>query len=105
MRHISNILLSIASALWLGGLVSLFIGAQAVFKAAPDRTVAGQSTSAMFVAFAQYQLVVAATALIGAFLGYVVTRRNIFVVIFALLGLAAVGAAVTRMHFIPRMES
>jgi hypothetical protein len=105
MRSLASILLTSASALWLGGLAALFVFAQAVFKAVPDRTVAGQSTSAMFVVFSQYQLLIAAAALIGAFLGYVATRRTIFVVIFALLGLAAVGAALNRMTLLPRMES
>jgi hypothetical protein len=104
MRHLASILLSVASALWLGGLITLFILVQAVFKAVPDRALAGQSTSAMFVIFGQYQLFIAAAALVGAFLGYIATRRNIFVVAFALYGLAALGAAFLRMHVIPRME-
>src|SRR5215218_4323438 len=95
MRYLASVLLVISSGLWLGGLIALAMFAPAVFKALdPDRTTAGVATSAMFVVFARYQLVLAAAALLAAFLAYVVERRGVFMVLFALFALGAVGAAV-----------
>ena len=105
MRYAASILLTLSSALWLGLLVALFLFAPAVFQAfGPDRTTAGKATSAMFVRFAQVQLLLAAAALIGAFLAYLHGRRNIHVALFTLLAIACVGAAGYKMYFIPRME-
>lgn len=98
-------LLIVSSGLWLGGLVALAMFAPAVFKALdPDRATAGVATSAMFVVFAKYQLILAAAALLAAFLAYVVERRGVAMVLFALLALGAVGAAVNALLFVPKME-
>jgi hypothetical protein len=105
MRYAASILLTLASALWLGVLVALFLFAPAIFQAfGPDRTIAGKATSAMFVRFSQIQLLLAAAALIGAFLAYLHARRPINVALFTLLAIACVGAAAYKMFFIPRME-
>jgi hypothetical protein len=105
MRHAASILLTLSCALWLGLLVSLFLFAPAIFEAfGPDRTLAGKATSAMFVRFSQFQLLLAAAALIGAFLAYLEGRRPINIALFTLLAIACVGAAAYKMYFIPRME-
>jgi hypothetical protein len=105
MRYIAATLLVISSGLWLGGLVALAMFAPAMFKALdPDRATAGVATSAMFVLFARYQLILAAAALLAAFLAYVVERRAILMVLFALLALGAIGASINSFLYVPRME-
>src|SRR4051794_1993053 len=105
MRTIAAAPLIVASGLWLGGLVALALFAPAVFKALdPDRATAGVATSAMFVLFARYQLVLAAAALLAAFLAYVVERRGVIMVLFALLALGAIGASINSFLFVPKME-
>ena len=105
MRYLASILLTLSSALWLGLLVALFLFAPTIFQAfAPDRTLAGKATSAMFVKFSQVQLFLAAAALIGAFLGYLQSKRTIYVTLFALFALATVGAVANKLFLIPQME-
>jgi len=105
MRYLASILLTLSSALWLGLLVALFLFAPTIFQAlAPDRTLAGRATSAMFVKFSQIQLLLAATALIGAFLAYVHSKRALHVALFTFFALATIGAVTNKLLLIPRME-
>lgn len=105
MRHLAAALTSIAVSLWFGGLVTLALTVMAVFIASGlDRASAGQATSAMFVWFGKGQLVVAALALVGAFLGYLQGRRPTAMILFALLAVATVGAVVFMTVLVPRLE-
>jgi len=105
MRYLASALIVLATSLWLGGLVGLFICALAVFKISGlDHEAAGKATSAMFVAFGRCQLAVAALALIGAFLAYVSRRGTLNVVLFLLFALATLGAVCVNMLIIPRLE-
>lgn len=105
MRYLASVIITVASSLWLGGLVSLAFYAPAIFKQfGSDRATAGIATSAMFVLFAQAQLYVAGAALFGAFLGYLVDRRSMFMGLFVLFGLATVGAVMNKMYFVAKME-
>jgi hypothetical protein len=97
MRYLAAALIVLASALWLGGLCSLYLFAPAIFKA----------FGPLFVAFARYQLVLAGLALIGAFLAYLKSepeRRKLPIVLFILFAMGAVGAVVNNMLFVPRLE-
>src|SRR5687768_1639877 len=105
MRHVASALLILSASLWLGLLVALFLFAPAIFRAfGPERELAGKATSAMFVRFAQVQLILAAGGLVGAFLAYVRTRRTLFTILFALFAVGTVGAVAYKMFLIPRME-
>jgi hypothetical protein len=105
MRYVASALLVLSTGLWIGGIVALAMFAMTVFKALdPDRATAGVATSAMFVLFSKYQLVLAAVSLFAAFLAYLQDRRRVYTAIFALLALAAVGAVAYSLHYIPRME-
>lgn len=105
MRYIATALLILSSGLWLGGLIALAMFAPAVFKAFdPDRATAGVATSAMFVVFAKYQLVLAAAAVLAAFLAYLTERRGLLMVVFALFALGTLGAAGNSLFFVPKME-
>ena len=105
MRHLASLLLTLASALWLGLLVALFLFAPAIFQAfAPDKTLAGKATSAMFTKFSQAQLALAAMGLLGGFLAYVHHKRPAHVIVFVLFALACVGAVFYKVLLVPRME-
>jgi uncharacterized membrane-anchored protein len=58
----------------------------------------------MFVWFGKAQLIVAAVALIATFLGYLQRRGGIVVTLFVLQIVAAVGAVVFNMYFVPKLE-
>ncbi|HEY7120808.1 MAG TPA: DUF4149 domain-containing protein [Tepidisphaeraceae bacterium] len=105
MRYLASALTVLATALWLGGLVTLVICATAIFKVSGlDRETAGRATSAMFVWFGRVQLGFAAFALIAAFLGYLQARGSGSVALFVLFALGAVGAVLFNMWLVPRLE-
>jgi hypothetical protein len=107
MRYLASTLAVLATALWLGGLVALFLFAPAVFKAfgPEDRAIAGKATSTMFVLFARYQLALAGVALVAAFLGYLQRRSGLVVALFVCLAIATVGAVANNVLVIPPMEA
>jgi hypothetical protein len=106
MRYLAAALTTLAVSVWFGGLVTLAVAVMAVFLASGlDRPTAGQATAAIFVWFGRVQLVVAALALIGAFLGYLRGRRRMPMAMFALLALATVGAVLFNAYFVTRMET
>jgi hypothetical protein len=106
MRYITTSLAVITISLWLGGVVTLALLVMAVFLASGlDRETAGRATSAMFIGFARAQLVVGALALIAVFLGYLHRRSPLVVILFVLLGIAAVGAVLFSIHFVPRIDA
>jgi hypothetical protein len=107
MRYFACLLAVLATALWLGGLVALFLFAPAVFKAfgPDDRATAGKATSTMFVVFARYQLAVAGVALVGAFLGYLRRRSGLLVGLFVCFAIGTVGAVANNVLIVPRMEA
>lgn len=92
MRLLFSIFTTLVWGLWFGGLVCLFIAVQTLF--AVDRSVAVAAAPMIFQAFERYQLLLAAAALVGA-VGWRLNARSAWVTaIFALLGLAAIGAAI-----------
>lgn len=107
MRYLAATLAVLATALWLGGLVALFLFAPAIFQAfgPEERTIAGKATSTMFVVFAKYQLVLAGVALIAAFLGYLQRRTGLLIALFVCFAIATVGAVANNVLVIPPMES
>ena len=106
MRYVASTLALLATALWLGGLVALFLFAPAVFREfGDDRATAGRATSTMFVLFARYQLALAGVALVAAFLGYLQRRTKLLIALFVCLAIATVGAVANNILIIPPMES
>jgi len=106
MRYLTSVLVVLSTALWLGGLVALFVLALAVFRhSGLDRETAGRATSAMFVVFGRAQLAVGAVALIAAFLAYLPGKGRASVALFAILALGVVGAIVFNMVIVPKMEA
>lgn len=106
MRYLGSAILTVASSLWLGGMVCLALFLGAVFHrfGEEQRATAGIAASAMFAIFSHYQLYVAGAALVGTLLAYVADRRKIYFVLFVLLALATVGVVIFRMHFVNRIE-
>src|SRR5688500_11785920 len=106
MSRVASTLVWLSTSLWFGGMIFLFLAVQTLFRAFPrgSSDVAPQAAPALFNAFERYQLAVAAVALLGAFAWYVTTRSKRLIVLFALLALAATGAAVSTALITPRME-
>jgi hypothetical protein len=106
MARILATLVFVTTALWLGGMIFLFISVQTLFSRFPRSTtsVAVQAAPELFGVFEKYQLVLAAVALTAAFAWYVAARARWIIAIFVLLAIAAVGAVVSYTLITPRIE-
>jgi uncharacterized membrane-anchored protein len=105
MRYFTSALVTLTTALWFGGLVTLALLVMAVFiSSGLDRETAGRATSSMFVWFGKAQLVVAAVALIATFLAYLQRRGGIVVTLFVLQIVGTLGAVAFNMYIVPKLE-
>jgi hypothetical protein len=106
MSRIASIFAWLATSLWLGGMIFLFIAVQTLFRAFPKATsdVALRGAPALFAAFERYQLVLAATSLVAAFVWYLASRSKWIIAVFLLLSLSAAGAALSTTLITPEME-
>lgn len=102
-------IVTLAWALWFGGVVTLFIAVSSIFKTFhPDRALAGTAAAGVFHAFERYQLALAAVAVVAAVLWRLTGGRRpgagIKTAVAALLALAAVAALVESFHVAPQIE-
>lgn len=93
----------LAWALWLGGLIALFLLVQTLF--AKDRPLAGDAAPILFTAFERYQIILAAIAVLSVVGWRMVSRQGLLRAVFLLLGLATVGAALGPITITSRMQS
>lgn len=103
LRSLASSLVCIAWGLWFGGLGALFLFATRLF--AEDRDTALKAAPILFLSFERYQLLLAAAALLGAFVLRILTGSIRATVIFSLLALATVPAALGPMLITSRMEA
>src|SRR5215813_9871485 len=102
MRRVAAALVAIVWALWLGGLVSLFIFVTVLFR--NDRPTALQAAPRMFVVFGMYQLILSAAGLIFTFCWRLLARSKWITSLFAIFALCALGSAALSAQIVPRME-
>lgn len=94
----------VAWALWLGGLVALFIAVQTLFTTFADRhDLAGMAASAIFTRFNVYQVVLALIALFAALLAPASTRPAKSTSV-ALIALALLLAVLISFWLAPHIE-
>ncbi len=107
MSRIAVIVVWICSALWLGGMIFLFVAVQALFATFPKTSsdVAINAAPTLFGIFEKYQLFLAGLALVATFFWYLSSRSRLIILIFTLLAVAGAGAPVSSTLITPRMES
>lgn len=105
MFRIMAELVKLAWALWLGGLVALFLFAQTLFAQLPDRASAGTAASTLFVFFGRYQIFLAAILLLGAFYTRWKTPSRRSTVLFILLAVATILTAGVSGWLIPKINA
>jgi len=91
LRNIAAALACIAWAMWFGGLAALFLFVTILFN--QDRDTAIKAAPRMFLAFERYQLLLAAAALVGAVSWRILAKSIRVTVLFWMLALAALPAA------------
>jgi hypothetical protein len=103
MRYLFSTLSALAWALWLGGLAALFLFATHFF--AYDRDLARQAAPQLFLAFIDYQWIVAGAALLFTMLWLMLQPSRSLAVMLVMLTLSSAGAGVCSLAIIPRMEN
>ena len=108
MRRFLSILVCLTWALWLGGLVTLFITVSTLFQTfANARPVAGNAAADIFHVFERYQLVLAAIGLIATLIWRLTSGRRTVMfktLLFAMLSLATVAAAISTIFVSPKID-
>jgi hypothetical protein len=92
----------LAWALWLGGLVTLFLCVITLFS--HNRSLAADAAPHLFVNFERYQLIVAAVALTATVVWRVTTKNLLLNLLFLLLCLSSLGAITSPLYFSKQME-
>jgi hypothetical protein len=105
MRYFLSILVAVAWALWLGGLIAIFLVVTQLSHTFVDRReIFGQAGSAVFMMFERYQLIIGAVALVSSFGLRLMSPSTIRTALFGLLAVAAAGALVSPMYITPKIE-
>src|SRR4051794_7141824 len=102
MRYGLALLVGLVWGLWFGGLVTLFLSISYLFKM--DRPAAVQAAPRIFDAFATYQILLAAVAVVGAAVWRLTTPRAVLTAMFSLFAIAAIGAVIIAAVITPRMQ-
>lgn len=95
--------LRLSWALWLGGLITLFISVNVLFTR--DHSLAVQTAPLMFHAFERYQLILGAVSILGAAALYISTRSPRLGFVFILLAIASIGTAISPIYISPKMNA
>src|SRR5262245_50168848 len=102
MRYGLSLLTALAWALWLGGLMALFILVSDLFKV--DRPTAVIAAPRMFLHFERFQLLFAAVALLTTVLWRFIEKREGLIVLFCWFTLAAVALVIAAGVVTPKLE-
>jgi hypothetical protein len=92
----------LAWALWLGGLITLFLCVITLFR--HNRAMAVDSAPLLFVNFERYQLILAAVALTCCVAWRITTKNLLLNLLFLLLCLSSLGAIASPLYFSKQME-
>src|SRR2546422_4447679 len=92
----------LAWALWLGGLITLFLCVITLFH--HDRSLAANVAPKLFVNFERYQLILAAIALTSTVVWRITTKNLLLNLLFLLLCLSSLGAIASPLYFSKQME-
>jgi len=102
MRYLASFVVTLAWALWLGGMVALIVFVQVLFSG--DRQIAPNAAPMLFVAFGRVQLLLGAIALLGTFAWWVLARRRAVMMLFTLFAISAALAAASSTLVTAPME-
>jgi hypothetical protein len=102
MRNVFSILATLAWALWLGGLVAVFLIPTVLFKR--DHDLAMQANPVIFHFFERYQLILAAAALIFTVLWRAAGGSVLVTAVFVLLALSTISAIAAPLVVTPKLE-
>jgi hypothetical protein len=102
MRWFTMMIAFLAWALWLGGMIALFVFVTTLFNG--DRAIAVQAAPRMFVVFQKYQLILAAIELAAIVVWKSALPSKLIVAAFIVFAAAALAAVAVSIWILPRME-
>lgn len=102
MRYALSLLTALAWALWLGGLIAVFVLVTDLFKF--DRSTALVAAPRIFVHFERFELLLATAALLASAIWRIREPRTSLSILFAGLAIATVGLVINAAVITPRME-
>jgi hypothetical protein len=103
MRYLLNCTIAMVWALWLGGLITLFLGVTALFSTNYD--LARQAAPVLFRRFELYQLILAGSAVALGLVWHLTGRSSARLVIVLVFILTAVGSTVSHETITPRLDA
>lgn len=103
LRHICVTVTVLSAALWLGGLLALFLFVQTLF--AKDRPLAAEAAPILFNIFERYQMVLAGIAILATVGWRSFSRQWLTWIILGLLALATIGAIAGPLAITGQMEA
>jgi len=105
MRRLLPILILLTWALWLGGLITLFMAVNSLFDTFDDRTTAGLAATGIFRRFESFQLILAAV-LLASLIGWRLVKCSKFKrFALILVMLATIGAVTSTTYISPRIDA
>ncbi len=106
MTRLFSTFVSLAWALWLGGMVMLFVSLGRIFTTPGfDRETAGAFAARLFPTFERMQLIFASAALLGTAAWWLAGRAKLKLVLFSLFAAATVIGVVETTTITPKIES
>lgn len=102
VKRLLPIVVCFAWALWLGGLIALFLFVQTLF--ARNRPLAVQAAPVLFLAFERYELFLGALALVATIGWRLAVPSRALTLLLVMLVLAAAGAIVSSITITGPME-
>jgi hypothetical protein len=104
MQNFLRLISLLIWALWFGGVMGLFLSVQILFHQT-DRAVFLIAAPHLFIAFEQYQLILATIAVVLTFARRVISPAPWLTTLLVLFVLATAGAVVERTLITPRIEA
>src|SRR5688500_13990589 len=103
MRYGLSLILSLAWALWLGGLMTVFVVVSHLFRV--NRPTAVIAAPEIFIAFERYQIILAGVALLMSAVWRLTTPRKLLTALFFLFATASIGTIISAAMISPRMHA
>jgi hypothetical protein len=105
MNRILQSIVILVWALWLGGLVTLFLAVGSLFHTFADQPqIAGRAASGIFQLFSRYRLCLAAAALLLTVLWHFARRSRLKITLFVIFALATGAGVYTTAVLTPGLE-
>jgi hypothetical protein len=103
MRYGLSLIAALAWGLWLGGLITVFVTVNHLFRV--NRPTAVLAAPEIFIAFERWQIILAGAAMLSAAIWRLTTPRKLLTALFFLFAVASIGTVIATAVISPRMHA